>query len=234
MRKRHALILAGLFVAVTAATAVAADYDRYERGPRGGSRGEYAPPPPRRGAEVPPPRHAQYGQPYFLADIGLFSPNSSSDGLSGYDSGGNIQLGIGSRVSPVFAVEGTVGGYGAKRGSDEATVVPLTIGGRFILPHPFLEPYFNFGLGLYSVNLKEDPAASRRGFINYSGIDDKTNTEFGGYLGGGLDAWMNPRTALNVDLKYHIVDSTFDTRAGNSVNVDLSGWTVNFGVRVAF
>jgi opacity protein-like surface antigen len=233
MRKRHALILAGLMVAATAATAVAAEYDRYERGPRGGSGGEYAPPPPRRGAEAPPPRHAQYGQPYFFAHLGLFDPNDDLDGLRGYDSGGHFELGVGSRVSPVFAVDGTFGAYGAERGSDEATVVPMTIGGRLIVPHPFIEPYVGAGLGLYFSSIDEGPASSARGFTSFSGIDD-TSADFGGYLSAGLDMWLNPRVALNFEGKYHFVEPTFQTNAGNDVDVNLSGWTVNLGVRVAF
>ncbi|MFA5808041.1 MAG: outer membrane beta-barrel protein [bacterium] len=227
MRKHLALILAGLMVAATAATAVAADYDRYERGPRGGSRGEYAPPPPRRGAEAPPPRHAQYGQPYFFGHLGIFDPNDDADGLKGYDSGGNFEFGVGSRVSPVFAVDGTFGAYGADRGSDEAAVVPMTIGGRLIVPHPFIEPYVGAGLGLYFSSLDE-PARS-----GFSGIDD-TSADFGGYLSAGLDLWLNPRAALNFEGKYHFVEPTFRTNAGNDIGVDLGGWTVNLGVRIAF
>ena len=227
MRKRHALILAGLMVAATAATAVAAEYDRYERGPRGGSPGEYAPPPPRRGAEAPPPRHAQYGQPYFFAHLGIFDPNDGADGLKGYDSGGHFELGVGSRVSPVFAVDGTFGAYGAELGSNKATVVPMTIGGRLIVPHPFIEPYVGAGLGLYFSSLEE---AARPGF---SGIDD-TSADFGGYMSVGLDMWLNPRAALNFEGKYHWVTPTFQTVGGSNIDVDLGGWTVNLGVRVAF
>ncbi len=227
MRKRLALVLAGLIVAATAAVAVAADYDRYERGPRGGSGGEYMPPPPRRGAEMPPPRHAVYGQPYFFAHLGVFDPNNDSSilpdgGLRGYDSGGNFELGIGSRVSPVFAVDGTIGGYHAERGSDEVTVVPMTIGGRFIIPHPFIEPYLGAGLGLYSTKLKDA----------FRGIDD-TSTDFGGYLSVGADFWLNPRVALNFEGKYHWVTSTFNSNIG-SEDVNLGGMTVNLGVRVGF
>jgi len=223
MRKHLALALAGLFVAATAATAVAADYDRYERGPRGGSSGEYAPPPPRRGADMPPPRHAQYGQPYFFAHLGIFDPNNDLDGLRGYDSGGNFDIGVGSRVAPLFAIDGTFGGYGAERGSSEATVVPLTIGGRLIIPHPFIEPYVGAGLGLYFSSLDEP--------IN--GIDD-TSSDFGGYLSIGADFWLNPRVALNLEGKYHWVNPTFENNLGNSVDVNLGGWTANLGVRVAF
>ncbi len=227
MRKSHALILAGLMVAATAATAAAADYDRYERGDRYRDRGEYAPPPPRRGAEAPPPRHAQYGQPYFFGHLGIFDPNSDVDGLNGYDSGMNFDIGVGSRVSPAFAIDGTFGAYSAKRGSDEATVVPITIGGRLIIPHPFIEPYIGAGLGLYFSSLKEDP------YPGFTGIDD-TSADFGGYLSAGLDMWLNPRTALNFEGKYHMVTPTFQSNAGSSFDVNMGGWTVNLGVRVAF
>jgi hypothetical protein len=227
MMKRHALILAGLMVAATTATAVAAEYDRYERGPRGGSRDEYAPPPPRRAAEVPPPRHAVYGQPYVFAHLGIFDPNDdtrefASGGLQGYDSGGNFELGIGSRVSPVFAIDGTIGAYRAEHGSDEATVVPFTIGGRLIIPHPFIEPYLGAGLGLYATKLKDA----------FRGIDD-SSTDFGGYLSLGADFWLNPRVALNFEGKYHWVTSTFNSNLGTD-DVNLDGWAVNLGVRVAF
>lgn len=227
MRKHLALVLAGMFVAATAATAVAADVDRYERGDRYRDRGEYAPPPPRRAAEAPPPRHAQYGQPYFFAHLGIFEPNDDIDGLRGYDSGGSFDLGIGSRVSPVFAVDGTFGGYGSERGSDEATVVPLTIGGRLIIPHPFLEPYVGGGIGLYFTSLDEprvDPDLD---------IDD-TSTDFGGYMSVGLDMWLNPRAALNFEGKYHWIEPTFQAASGRDWDVDMSGWTLNLGVRIAF
>jgi opacity protein-like surface antigen len=227
------LVLAGLFVAATAATAVAADYDRYERGPRGGGPGEYAPPPPRRGADVPPPRHAVFGQPYFFGHLGIFDPNGESDGLRSYDPGGSFDFGAGSRVSPWFAVEGSIGGYATDRGSDEAAVVPLTIGGRLIIPHSFFEPYVGAGAGLYFSGIEEDPAASRRGFSPFSGIDD-TSSDFGGYLSAGLDMWLNSRVALNFEGKYHFVEPTFETIAGNDVDVNMSGWTVNLGVRVGF
>lgn len=231
MKKHLALVLAGLFVAATAATAVAADYDRYERGPRGGSPGEYGPPPPpppSRGAYAPPPRHAQFGQPYFFGHLGTFSPNDDLDGLRGYDSGGNFDFGVGSRVSPVLSVDGTIGGYGADRGSNESRVAPMTIGVRLIIPHPFIEPYVGAGLGLYFSSLKEVPIGT-----TFSGIDD-TSTDFGGYLSAGVDMWLNNRVALNFEGKYHWVNPTFQTNAGNDVDVNLSGWTANLGVRVAF
>jgi len=226
MRKHVAFALAGIMVAATAATSLAADYDRYERGPGGGP-GVYAPPPPPRGTYAPPPRHAQYGQPYFFGHVGVFDPNSDFDGLAGYDSGGNFDIGFGSRVSPVFAIDGTFGAYGSDRGSDKARVVPLTIGARLIIPHPFIEPYVGAGLGLYFSSLEERP-----GTVS-TGIDD-SSADFGGYLSVGLDLWLNPRVALNFEGKYHWVNPTFQDSSGRDFDVNMSGWTVALGVRVGF
>ena len=227
MRKPLALVLAGLFVAATAATAVAVEVDRYERAPRGGSPGEYAPPPPPRRVYAPPPRHALYGQPYFFGHLGIFDPNNDGDGLRGYEAGSTFDVGFGSRVAPIFAFEGAFGAYGTDDGSDEARVVPLTIGARLIIPHPFIEPYVGAGLGLYFSSLEENPTPV------FSGIDD-TSSDFGGYLSAGLDMWLNQRVALNFEGKYHFVEPSFETNAGDEVDVNMSGWAVKLGVRVAF
>jgi len=214
MRKITMLFLAGLFCAALSSTALAADpYDRYER-----YRGESPPP---RAAGAPPPRHAVHGQPYFFGHIGFFEPNddaptATGGGLGGYDTGGSFDIGIGSRVSPVLAIEGALGSFSAERGPDEVTVVPLTFGVRLIVPHPVIEPYIGAGLGMYFADLQEP------------GIDDSDAT-VGGYAAIGLDAWLNPRIALNFEGKYHFVKPEF-----NGIDVDVSGWTLGMGVRLSF
>jgi len=212
MRRPSVWILAGLLAALFALPAQADRYDRY--------RGD-EPPPPRQGAMVPPPRHAVYGQTYFFGHIGLFEPNDddptpSGGGLGGYDTGGSFDVGIGSRVSHNLAIEGTFGGHSADRGGDEVTVIPLTFGARLILPAPVVEPYVGAGLGIYFADLEEP------------GIDD-SDTTIGGYGSLGVDAWLNPRTALNFEGKYHWIEPEF-----GGVDVDVSGWTLSLGVRVAF
>ncbi|MBI5418588.1 MAG: porin family protein [Deltaproteobacteria bacterium] len=221
MKKIASLFLSGLFFAALSSAAQAQPLDRHERYRDGGPR------PPRRGAEVPPPQHAVYGQPYFFANLGLFEPNDSANGLEGYDTGGNFNIGIGSRVSPVLAVEGSLGGFSAERGPDEVTVVPLTFGVRLVIPHPFIEPYIGAGAGLYFADLKEprsNPVLS---------IDD-SDTVFGGYGSIGVDAWLNPRTALNFEGRYHWAEPTFTAAAGNTFDVKVGGWTINLGVRLSF
>jgi hypothetical protein len=224
MRKITVLFLATLLCALSLAPAQAQppSYDRYDRY----ERGRPDSPPPRM-AEAPPPRHAAHGETYFFGHLGIFDPNSDTDGLAGYDSGMNFDLGIGSRVSPILAVDGTFGAYAAEVGSKEAGVVPLTIGARLIVPNAFIEPYIGGGLGLYFTSLKEPATAG------FSGIDD-TSTDFGGYLSIGADFWLNPRVALNFEGKYHFVNPSFEDAAGNSWDVNMGGWTVNLGVRASF
>jgi hypothetical protein len=162
-----------------------------------------------------------YGQPYFFGHVGFFEPNDddptvTGGGLGGYDTGGSFDFGFGSRVSPILAIEGALGGFSADRGPDEVTVVPLTFGVRLIVPHPVIEPYFGAGLGMYFADLQEP------------GIDD-SDTTVGGYAAIGMDAWLNPRFALNFEGKYHFAEPEF-----NGIDVDVSGWTVGMGVRVSF
>ncbi len=222
MKRVYTLLFAGLAGAATAATVPAAEYDRYERG--------YPPPssPPPRAAYARPPQHAVFGQTYFFVHGGGFEPNGdSNDGLGVYDSGFNFDAGIGSRVSPILAIEGTIGGYGADGGPNEVRVVPLTVGVRLILPNPIIEPYVGGGVGFYFVDLKEP--------LNFGGIGtDDSDATGGGYVSLGLDAWLNPRVALNLEGRYHMATPTFTNNAGQEFDVDVSGWAVSLGVRLGF
>jgi hypothetical protein len=232
MKKGLLLLLA--VVALAGLPAVAGAVDEFDDNYDARSDRRYAPPPP-----PPPPqraplrqdarpvRHGARGEGYFFAHLGGYEPNSEIDGLKGYDSGGHFDVGIGSRLNAVFAVDGSFGAFAAERGNDEVSVVPLTVGARLIIPGPFIEPYVGGGLGLYATRLKEAPAAG------YSGIDDN-RTDLGGYFSIGTDLWLNPRMALNLEGKHHFVNPTFTTNAGNSVDVDLSGWTLNVGFRLCF
>jgi hypothetical protein len=209
MRKTAIPFLVGILCAAMASVAQADRYDRYEK---------YGVSPPRRAASAPPPTHATYGQMYLFGHLGIFEPNDDRDGLENYDSGGTFDIGIGSRVSPILAIDGTFGVYSSDRGPDEVGVAPLTVGARLILPSPVIEPYMGGGLGLYFASLDEPS----------SGINDDY-TAIGGYLSMGVDAWLSPRMALNFEGKYHIAEPEFD-----GVDVDVSGWAIGLGVRVSF
>jgi opacity protein-like surface antigen len=197
MKKTIACLLA---LAATITLSTAASAERYQRG-----------------SGAPPPRHAEFGEPYFFGHVGIFEPNGDTDGLDGFDSGYNVDLGIGSRVNENIAIEANLGRYQADGpGSADVAVMPLTFGARLILPQPVIEPYLGLGLGFYRTNLD-------------NGFRDDSDTNFGGYLSVGADAWLTPRVALNFEGKYNIVESSF---YGTDVNV--GGWIVNLGVRVGF
>ncbi|MFH1009095.1 MAG: hypothetical protein V1800_16600 [Candidatus Latescibacterota bacterium] len=160
---------------------------------------------------------APYGQPYFFGHFGIYQPNNSGDGLDGFDSGMNVEAGIGSNVSTNLAIDGTLGVYSAT-GRGSATVIPVTVGARLILPTGSIEPYVGAGVGLCYANVYQ---ASR----NING----NQLAIGGYGSVGVDAWMTPRMALNLEGKYHWAEPSI-----NGYSVAVSGWLLNLGVRLAF
>jgi hypothetical protein len=172
----------------------------------------------RGGGGAPPPRHAEFGEPYLFGHLGIFEPNDDFEGLEGFDSGYNVDFGLGSRVNENIAIEANIGRYQADGPfSSSVAVMPLTFGARLVLPQPVIEPYVGLGLGFYRVDLENDAGTS------------DSDTNLGGYLSLGADAWLNPKVALNFEGKYHIVESSF---FGQDVNV--GGWTLNLGIRVGF
>ena len=85
-------------------------------------------------------------------------------------------------------------------------MVPLTIGGRLIIPHPVHRTVRRGRPGSVLPSLDEP----------VNGIDD-TSTDFGGYLSAGVDLWLNQRVALNFEGKYHWVKSDLpDTTRGTT------------------
>ena len=219
MKRIAAGLFAGIFCVLVSSSAQADRYDRYEMD-KGG------PPPPQRGAGAPPPQHARYGQPYFFGHIGVFEPNGDTDGLKFYDSGLNFDVGIGSRVSPALAVEGAIGSYSTDKQGLAATVVPLTIGVRVIIPSPLFEPYVGGGVGIYFTDV-DFPTLNGAGQV--VGVTTETNSTMGVYGVAGIDAWLNPKMALNVEGKYHWAQPSI-----GPVDVNVGGWTLNLGIRISF
>jgi len=239
MKKVLVLALAGFLAAgfvVVADLAGAAEYDRYER------ETPPPPPPPRYQGAPPPPRPSGFhAGPYLFGNIGIFEPSNyyndyynsyyGTYGLTGYSSGLSGNAGFGSRLSPIAAVEGTVGYFSADRGPDEASVVPVTIGGRLIIPNPVFEPYLGGGIGVYFASLDEKPVPG----YPYPGTDD-SDTTIGGYFSLGMDLWLNPRFALNLEGRYQMVQPTFTEKGAYplSFDLDMSGWELNVGFRINF
>ena len=168
----------------------------------------------------PPPSHFNHGPIYFAIQLGMFEPNTDwLNGLGSYHTGFAFNTTIGARLSHYFAVEGSVGYFESSSNimQGDIYVVPMTIGGRLIFPHPVVEPYIGGGFGIYFSDVNE-----RRGVIGDS-------TDFGGYLSMGVDFWVTPRIAFNVDWRHHWVKPTIE-----GFSVDLSGWSMLFGARFMF
>jgi len=236
MRKYLAVFLVVLAAGSWAVASHAADYDRYERNVPGAYPPPPPPPPPRPSPPPPPLRVAPpplrpagfHAGPYVAANIGVYEPNDYSDGLNGYSSDWSGNFVIGSRLSPFGAVEGGVGYYTASVGSNEVSVVPVTIGGRLIIPNRVIEPYFGGGIGVYFASLKEPVQ-----IYPLDGTDD-SNATIGGYISIGADLWLTPRAAVNVEGKYQMADPSFTSNTGVSYDVDVSGWEFVVGMRFNF
>jgi hypothetical protein len=236
MKKALVLALVGFLAAgfaAAAAPAGAQEYDRYERGtappPPPPPAKHTAPPPPAKYTAPPPPRPVGFhAGPYLFANIGLFEPNSYSDGLAQYSSDWNGNLVVGSRLSPFGAIEGGVGYYTASSGANEVSVVPVTFGGRLIIPNPVFELYFGGGLGAYFASLEEPVQVAP--LIS----TDDSNATIGGYLSFGLDMWINPKAAINIEARYQMADPSFTSQTGVTYDVDVSGWALNLGFRLNF
>ena len=217
MRKTAVLLVLLLLVVAFAGSVFAAEYDRYERG-----YAIEAPPTSSqpRAAQVPPKTHMNYGPGYIGVQVGFYEPNDDwFGGLATYDTGVSLNMVFGSRLTTFFALEGSIGYFESRSNvyKGRLSVVPVTIGGRLIVPNPVIEPYVGAGLGMYFASLKED----------YGVKDDKV--DIGGYMSLGVDFWLHPRVALNVEGRYQWIESRFE-----GYNVDLSGWNTFLGARVLF
>ena len=199
-------------------------------GPRGGRAGAYRR--PRRIAGPPPPplRHASVPRrPYFFAHLGIFEPNTDSTALRrAYDSGGTARASAGTSASAPRVADRSPSTarsavFAAERGPTRRSAVPLTIGGRFIIPHPFFEPYVGAGLGVYFASLDENRSPSPR-TVSPGHRRHQTPTS-AATSPSVIDFWLNPRMALNFEGRYHWVEPTFTTTLGAIFDVNMSGWT---------
>ena len=229
MRKIAVLPVLLLVIVVSAGSVFAGEYDRYEReypvytgDTSRPSTSESLPPSPQPRAALPPPQtHMHHGPGYFSVQLGVYEPNNGGyNGLATYDSGFSLNVIFGSRLTPFFAVEGSVGYFGSESSfyRGDLSVVPVTVGGRLIIPNPVVEPYVGAGVGIYFASIDE----------KRSGIKDDV-TDIGGYLSLGVDFWLTPKVALNMEGRYQRIKPKLD-----GCNINLSGWNTLLGVKVSF
>jgi opacity protein-like surface antigen len=167
---------------------------------------------------------------YAQLKIGGFFPQTND--LDGFDAGGSIEVGIGHRVAPGFAIEGNFGYFETKGtfnlpgiGSVDETfkVMPLTLSFKGQVFFDRFEPYAEAGIGVYFI--KDELNGTVLGF---SGSDSENDTQLGLHVGLGGNYNITPQVFLGVEGRYlWLRTDTF------GVNVQLDGFllTANLGYR---
>jgi hypothetical protein len=99
----------------------------------------------------------------------------------------------------LFTKLGTLGTY-----EEKINVTPLLFGARndfLSLEHgSIFQPYWSFGGGIHWISIVKNSTVQ--------GVDAKvgTDSQFGMYIGTGLNALLSSRFALNADIKYHLLE----------------------------
>lgn len=165
-------------------------------------------------AQEPLPVEAQ-GR-YLIVGGGVFVPAHSD--MDGFNAGPSFQLGLGKRLKPSLAVEGTAG-LGFATGSFQsayfaanatAYVLPLSLVAKFIAPAGSAEFYAVGGPSLYAGRFE---AAASTSYGSSQGSEEGVGLGFQGGL--GIAMRVSPKAALAIDARYYLgsIDiNGFETR----------------------
>jgi opacity protein-like surface antigen len=177
------------------------------------------------------PAHAKpLASNYAQLKIGGFFPQTSD--LDNFDAGGNIEVGIGHRVAPGFAIEGNFGYFETKgtfnvpgiASVDETfKVMPLTLSLKGQAFFDRFEPYAEAGIGVYFIKDEIDGT-----ILGIPGSDSENDTQLGLHVGLGGNYNITPQVFLGVEGRYlWLRTDTF------GVDVKLDGFflTANLGYR---
>ena len=167
---------------------------------------------------------------YAQLKIGGFFPQTND--LDHFDAGGNIEVGIGHRVAPGFAIEGNFGYFETKgtfnlpgigSGDETFKVMPFTLSLKGQTFFDRFEPYAEAGIGVYFI--KDEINGTIHGI---SGSDSENDTQLGLHVGLGGNYNITPQVFLGVEGRYlWLRTDTF------GVDVKLDGFflTANLGYR---
>lgn len=167
---------------------------------------------------------------YAQLKVGGFFPQTND--LDNFDAGGNIEVGIGHRVAPGFAIEGNFGYFETKgnfnlpgigSGDETFKVMPLTLSLKGQAYFDRFEPYAEAGIGVYFI--KDEINGTILGF---SGSNSENDTQLGLHVGLGGNYNITPQVFLGVEGRYlWLRTDTF------GVDVKLDGFllTANAGYR---
>ncbi|MHB8783363.1 MAG: outer membrane beta-barrel protein [Desulfobacteria bacterium] len=167
---------------------------------------------------------------YAQLKVGGFFPQTND--LDNFDAGGSIEVGIGHRVAPGFAIEGNFGYFETKgtfsfpgigSGDETFKVMPLTLSFKGQAYFDRLEPYAEAGIGVYFI--KDEINGT---ILGISGSNSENDTKLGLHVGVGGNYNLTPQLFLGVEGRYlWLRTDTF------GVDVKLDGFllTANLGYR---
>lgn len=160
---------------------------------------------------------------YVTGKLGLFEPNSDSDGLKGFSSGIFVGGNLGYRATPYLAVEGEIDYYDSSFGNEDLWVVPFIFNARLIIPSRNLEPYFQGGAGIYFAEFE---------FFDGFFLFRDSAAGFGAHVGAGLDINVNPGIVAGLEFRWFYSKPDFSDAFGPDPNV--GGFIFNFYLRGLF
>ncbi len=161
---------------------------------------------------------------YLVLKGGAYSPSNSFDLDNVHfntKAGYVLEGALGHYFLPFLAVE--VGGGYLESKTDASVpsanaklkVVPVVATGKLLLPAGPIEPYAEFGVGLYIVDLD---ISGNGATGNFSG---STNSAFGYHAGGGVNIDLGPVVFLGAEGRYLWIKRSY-----GPVDIKLDGFTV--------
>lgn len=177
---------------------------------------------------APPPAMGEMSSNYAVVKAGAYFPGSDdlggASGVTGADTGPNVEGAFGHYFSRQFALEAGVGIFateGTFQGSDETFVaVPVTLSAKMFFPMENVEPYVMAGLGVYFV---DDEIDTQAGDLS----DDDTSV--GVHVGAGVNVNISPLLFIGAEVRYLWVEvTTF------GADTELNGLTATANVGFRF
>lgn len=187
---------------------------------------------------------------YVAIKGGSFMPNrdsgdgtsSSTGGLVNFDSGFNVELSAGHKITENFAIEAGLGVYGTKLKDEVSSrlsstaavaVVPITFSAIAIVPVSKVDLYAGAGIGLYTAALATSTAT------RYGTIDTDYKAEAFGYqVFCGMDINLSPYVAISAEYKYVNSEAEFtpdsDLYSNYKLKMQIGGSMINGGLKFRF